>query len=88
MTLILIRVIKSELDEFSPSDDSSPQLFNQHELSDLTRALNLPKETAELLGSRLKAKNILAQVHHSHSVDRVRSIYSIFRRKEVVCLLQ
>lgn len=51
----------STSDEYCPSDEeSAPQLFTQCELNDLTRDLNLSKESAELLGSRLKAKNLLA----------------------------
>lgn len=36
-----------------------PQLFNQDELSDLARELNLSKEASELLASRLHEKNLL-----------------------------
>ena len=39
---------------FLPS--SLPQLFSQGELNDLTRDLNLSKESSELLASRLKEK--------------------------------
>ena len=42
---------------FPPS--SLPQLFSQGELDDLTRDLNLSKESSELLASRLKEKNLL-----------------------------
>jgi hypothetical protein len=38
----------------------SPQLFTQSELNNVIRDLGLPKEKAELLGSRLKEKNLLA----------------------------
>lgn len=40
--------------------NNEPQLFTQPELNDLVRDLDLPKESAELLGSRLKEKNLLA----------------------------
>ncbi len=43
--------------DFPPS--SLPQLFSQGELNDLTRDLNLSKESSELLASRLKEKNVL-----------------------------
>nr|CAI5835337.1 unnamed protein product [Callosobruchus analis] len=47
------------------SDDewtsSVPQRFNQNELNDLTRDLNLSKKAAEVLASRLKEKNLLEQ---------------------------
>ncbi|GFX82963.1 uncharacterized protein TNCV_4938331 [Trichonephila clavipes] len=36
-----------------------PQPFNQKELSDLVRYLNLPKKASEILASRLKEKNLL-----------------------------
>ena len=42
---------------FPPS--SLPQLFSQGELNDLTRHLNLSKESSELLASRLQEKNLL-----------------------------
>jgi hypothetical protein len=38
----------------------SPQLFTQSELNDVIRDLELPKEKDELLGPRLKEKNLLA----------------------------
>ena len=37
-----------------------PQLFSQTELNDMVRDLNLSKERAEVLGSTLKSKNLLA----------------------------
>ena len=40
--------------------NDEPQLFTQAELNDLVRKLDLPKSSAELLGSRLKEKNMLA----------------------------
>ncbi|KAI6651281.1 hypothetical protein LOD99_5429 [Oopsacas minuta] len=50
-----------EDEDFIPcvSRSNSPQLFNQSELNDLVRDLDLPKESAELLGSGLKEKNLL-----------------------------
>ncbi|GBN55325.1 hypothetical protein AVEN_28811-1, partial [Araneus ventricosus] len=41
------------------SVDEGPQPFSQSELNDLVRALGLSKDGAELLGSRLKNKNLL-----------------------------
>jgi hypothetical protein len=41
------------------TESQSPQLFTQSELKDVIRDLGLPKEKAELLGSRLKEKNLL-----------------------------
>ncbi|KAI6651424.1 hypothetical protein LOD99_5231 [Oopsacas minuta] len=40
---------------------SEPSLFNQAELNDLIRDLDLSKESSELLPSRLKEKNLLHQ---------------------------
>lgn len=51
---------KSSDDNFEVQDSSEPQLFSQSELNDLIRDLALPKESAELLGSRLSEKNLLS----------------------------
>ena len=50
----------SELD-FQPSSSFSerPLLFNQSELNDLVRDLNLSKHASELLASRFQEKNLL-----------------------------
>ena len=51
----------SDLDVVQEQDFHQPQhLFTQRELNDLVRDLNLPKDSAELLGSRLKEKNLLS----------------------------
>ncbi|GBN08539.1 hypothetical protein AVEN_142794-1 [Araneus ventricosus] len=42
------------------SDISEPKPFSQLKLNDLVRDLGLSKDSAELLGSRLKEKNSLA----------------------------
>lgn len=57
-------------DQQSSSDDDSedcfdpgsnePKLFKQSELNDLVRDLGLPKDSAEVLGSRLKERHLLA----------------------------
>ncbi|KAI0986960.1 hypothetical protein GJ496_007758 [Pomphorhynchus laevis] len=41
------------------SDETTPKLFSQIELNDLVRDLTLPKNSAELLTSRLKENNLL-----------------------------
>ncbi len=46
-------------DEYMPSALIEPQLFTQIELKDLVRDLDLPKDVAELLGSRLQEKHLL-----------------------------
>ena len=38
---------------------NQPQLFDQKDLNDLIRDLNLSKESSEVLNSQLKAKNVL-----------------------------
>ncbi|CAG9787072.1 unnamed protein product [Diatraea saccharalis] len=45
--------------DFTPSQETKPQPFNQSELNDLIRDLNLSKESSEILASRLKEKNLL-----------------------------
>jgi hypothetical protein len=37
-----------------------PQLFSQRELNDLVRDLGFPKDSEEVLRSRLKSKNLLS----------------------------
>ena len=46
------------------SQSNEPQLFTQAELNDLVRELDLPKSSAELLGSRLKEKNLSSHKMH------------------------
>jgi hypothetical protein len=48
-------------EDFQLDTTDAPQLFNQFELNDLVRDLALTKEAAEILGSRLKEKNLLAK---------------------------
>jgi hypothetical protein len=47
-------------DEEFQCHTESPQLFIQSELNDVIRDLGLPKGKAEILGSRLREKNLLA----------------------------
>ena len=54
------------------NENNEPQLFGQSELNDLVRDRGLAKESAELLGLRLKYKNLLA---HGTS-------FSCFRHRE------
>ena len=50
----------SEGDEPEPKrSKKNPILFDQSELNDLIRDLNLSKDKAKLLGSRLKKNNLL-----------------------------
>jgi len=48
-------------DSYESSYSRTPQLMSQCDLDDLVRDLDLPKESAELLGSRLHERNFLAQ---------------------------
>ena len=50
----------TESSEYECDDDQQPKPFNQVELNDLVRDLNLPKASALILGSRLKAKRMLS----------------------------
>ena len=54
-----------EQDDLNDNDfvpkSSEPILFNQEELSDLLRDLNISKESPELLASRLIDRNLLQQ---------------------------
>ena len=49
-----------ESSEYECDDDQQPKPFNQAERNDLVRDLNLPKASALIQGSRLKAKRILS----------------------------
>lgn len=52
--------VKDDDDEVYDSISDDPKLFSQSELNDLVRYLNLTKDSAEVLGSRLKEQNLLA----------------------------
>lgn len=54
--------IDTENDIFEPttSKNTDPQRFSQEELNDLVRDLGLPKDLSEIIGPRLKDKNLLA----------------------------
>ena len=46
--------------DYTDEQDKSPKLMSQADLDDLVRDLNLSKESAELLASRLNDRNFLA----------------------------
>ncbi|XP_076053032.1 uncharacterized protein LOC143032339 [Oratosquilla oratoria] len=51
---------RAEGGEYMPEENDRPVPLTQADLNDLTRDLNLSKESAQLLGSRLREKNLLA----------------------------
>ena len=67
---------------------SEPNRFNQDDLSDLIRDLNLPKESAELLASRIKERNFLqAKTNITFYRNREAKFLPYFKQYEeiVVC---
>jgi hypothetical protein len=52
---------------------TAPQCFSQSDLNDLVRDLGLPKDSAEVLGSRLKSNNLLS---HGTGTDK-KSVFHI-----------
>ncbi|GFV21851.1 uncharacterized protein TNCV_4525381 [Trichonephila clavipes] len=51
--------ISSDSDDGYDPGTNDPELFSQSDLNDLPRDLGLPKDTAEVLGSRLKERHLL-----------------------------
>ena len=62
-------------DSSTESKKAVPQLFNQSELNDLVRDLNLSKQAAEILASRLSEKHVL---HSSAKVSFYRKRDELF----------
>jgi hypothetical protein len=54
--LIKVEIIRN----YSHTESQSPQPFTQSELNDVVRDLGLPKVKTELVSSRLKENNLLA----------------------------
>ena len=50
----------SRNDPYNPEEDEQPVFWTQVELKDLTRDLNLSKESTQQQGSHIKEKNLLA----------------------------
>ena len=61
---------------FTESKKAVPQQFNQSELNDLVRDLDLSKQVAEILASRLNEKHVL------HSSTKV----SFYRKRDKLFL--
>ena len=53
---------EDDSDEFIPADSKSPHFPDQNELNDLIKELNLSKEGAQILTSRLKEWNLLKDI--------------------------
>ena len=51
---------RADCGAYRPEEDNQPVPLTQAKLNDLTRDLNLSKESAQLLGSRLQEKRLLA----------------------------
>ncbi|GFX46375.1 uncharacterized protein TNCV_238371 [Trichonephila clavipes] len=68
--------ISSVSDDGYDPDTNDPELFSQSDLNDLVRDLGLSKDTAEVLGSRLKERHLLN--------SRVSFSWYRFREKEFV----
>ena len=63
---------------------ATPLQFNQFELNDLVRDLNLSKETSEVLASRLNEKNYLQPgTNITFYRRREKDLLPIFRRKTI-----
>ena len=63
--------------------NSLPKLFPQAELNDLTKELNVSKETAQILGSRLKEKTLLEK-GTTFAWFREKKIYTIFHKEDTL----
>lgn len=76
--------IESPMDHiYEPGTTGDDRCFNQSELNDLVRDLNLPKESAELLGSRLKEKKVLAEgTYFSWYWHRQKELVPFFAEEE------
>ena len=67
----------TESSEYECDDDQQPKPFNQAELNDFVRDLNLPKASALIVGCKLKAKHML-------STDTTFDWYK-HRKNEYIC---
>ena len=66
-------------DAYKPEEDDQPVPLTQAQLNDLTRYLNLSKESAQLLGSLLKEKHFLVPGTTFYSYrDRERELRLFF----------
>ncbi|GFS96137.1 hypothetical protein TNCV_2710051 [Trichonephila clavipes] len=72
--------ISSDSDDGYDPGTNEPELFFQSDLNDLVRDLGLPKDTSEVLGSRLKERQLLN--------SGVSFSWNRFREKEFVPFLR
>ena len=77
-----------EDDCYNPLADKSPILITQAFLNDLVRDLNLPKESGELLGSKLQHNNLLTlNTTYSWYRRRKKIWYNIFLWRKLLCIV-
>lgn len=75
--------------EYSISDENDdPVLFDQTSLDDLIRDLNLPKDSSELLASRLKERNLLLPGTKITAYRKRDEIFiKFFQKKTQLCIV-
>ncbi|KAL1516182.1 hypothetical protein ABEB36_000101 [Hypothenemus hampei] len=59
-----------DLEYILPQKQSKPHVITEQDFNDLIRDLNLPKSKVEILGSRLKQWNLLADVNVTYQRNR------------------
>jgi hypothetical protein len=75
----------SEDSEYGTDTHGTPEPFTQNELNDLVRDLNLSKDAAELLGPRLKEKNLLTPgTYVTFYRNREKDLLQYFAQEESV----
>ncbi|GFG35237.1 hypothetical protein Cfor_07299, partial [Coptotermes formosanus] len=75
----------SEESEYGTCTHGTPEPFTQTELSDLFRDLNVPKDAAEILGSRLKGKKLLTpETYVTFYRNREKDLLQYFIQEESV----
>ncbi|GFX76802.1 hypothetical protein TNCV_1952431 [Trichonephila clavipes] len=70
--------ISSDNDDGYDPGTNDPELFSQSHLNYLVRDLGLPKDTAEVLGSRLKERHLLTLLFHFRGSDLEKRNLSLF----------
>lgn len=76
-----------ETEEYNSPHSKEPHLLTQPDLNDLVRDLNLTKEQAELLGSRLQGWNLLdSSTKITHFRTRQHTFQQYFLMSDDVCI--